>query len=366
MSVEEERPPLTVRSAASGHESAFRYSSRLADSTRMIDVDLARVIGLIAVVAGHVWPVGPFADVVFAWHVPLFFVLTGWLWSEGRPLRQEIRKRVETLLVPYAAWLVVIGAVFVVAVPKLEHRPVAWGWLVAAAHGGGIAGRPFTAFWFVTVLFFATILHRGAERLPRWLPWSLAGAGVCATYWIGAPLADTPLGIGLAVPCAIFILVGRRMRRLLGGVTRPLPVGLALVVLPESLVLLGIVRPLNLKHGDFGTPVLGLLAAVSVTGGILLLSRVLGARLPHPARTAVRALAACGLAVVLTHAVVLLELNTSDAGGITDLALALVLPWSVALALRRTALSRLLLGVPTTSSRGPAQGTARVVALRSD
>lgn len=313
---------------------------------RRVDLDLARVIGLVAVVAGHVWPVGPFADSVFAWHVPLFFILTGWFWTGGRGLREEVRRRARALLLPYAAWLVLISAVFVVLVPKLEHHHIEWAWIGAAVRGGAVAGRPFTAFWFVTVLFFAAVARRAAERAPEWLGWLAAIAGVAATYWIGGPLAETPLGIGLAVPCALFVFVGGRMRPHLDAVRRPGIAGLGLVLIPEAAVLLRTVHPVNLKHGDFGTPVLGVLVAVSMSAGILLLARSLVRVLPSGGHRIVRSLAACGIAVVLTHAVVLLEMNTPDSGGVLDLVFALLGPWAVALALHRTALSALLLGVP--------------------
>ncbi len=62
-------------------------------------IDLIRLLGLIAVVAGHVWASRPIAG-----YVAIFFVLSGYLWSSQRDLREEVRYRAWTLLIPYAAF----------------------------------------------------------------------------------------------------------------------------------------------------------------------------------------------------------------------------------------------------------------------
>lgn len=57
--------------------------------SRSVGIDVVRVIAIVAIVAGHAWTRVRSALVVHAWHVPVFFILSGYLWSGRRSLRQE-------------------------------------------------------------------------------------------------------------------------------------------------------------------------------------------------------------------------------------------------------------------------------------
>ncbi len=70
----------------------------LAETSRRRGLDLLRFIGIAAVVAGHVRGTSGAASLtvmvtIYSWHVPLFFVLSGYLFHTGRPLLIELRTR---------------------------------------------------------------------------------------------------------------------------------------------------------------------------------------------------------------------------------------------------------------------------------
>ncbi|AUZ87618.1 hypothetical protein CVO76_08230, partial [Arthrobacter agilis] len=82
-----------------------------APSTRSGAIDALRVLAVVAVVTGHVWA-GPLIDAgLYTWHVPAFFVLSGYLWKNREPhlrgaVATEAKKRFRTIMTPYVAWLV--------------------------------------------------------------------------------------------------------------------------------------------------------------------------------------------------------------------------------------------------------------------
>ena len=317
---------------------------RIAARERLVDVDLVRVVGLAAVVLGHVVSVGPVGSALYAFHVPLFFLLTGYLWRPGRPLGREVASRARTLLVPYACWLVILVVTFVVAAPLLRGEPVEWYRAEGALYGGVRATRPFSAFWFVSVLFGAAVLTRVLDRLPVAARWAVGVGGLAAGTALGPALAALPLAAGLVLPATSFVLIGRLLPVVLRSVRWRLLTGIACVVAGEVPVLAGWTRPLNLKIGDFGTPVLSILPAVAITAGLLLIAQAAAPRLPLQIRAITTRLAGYGMMIVLTHAAVLLVLETPPEGRPLDLMAALVVPVVAAVLVGRTRLRKPLLG----------------------
>lgn len=315
-------------------------------AARSVGVDLVRVVAVVAIVLGHVWGEGTLRTVVHPWHVPVFFLLSGYLWRSGRSLGEEVRRRSRTLLVPYVAWLVIL-LVVVVAVTLVRGDGLPLGAVRDALLGGAYAGRPFSAFWFVTALFVAAVLYRVLDRGAWWVRWAGALVGLALAYVASDALTAVPLSIGLALPCLVFVAAGhdlaRWRRRLPERAT--VPVGLVLVALGAVAVATGLSAPVDLKQADLGTPVVSVVVAVLVSVGLVLLAEAAARHVPAPAGAAVVALAAAALLVVLTHALVLWLLSTPPEGRALDAVLALVLPWALGLALLRVpAAARVLLG----------------------
>lgn len=280
---------------------------------------------------------------MLAWHVPVFFILTGYLWKPGRTVREELSRRSRTLLVPYAVWLAVIGCLYIGAffvgtgsLPVEELRN--------AIYGGAFAVRPFSAFWFVTVLFFAAVLYRCLERLPHFVGWGLAGVGLVGALFAGELMSKTPLGIALAVPCLIFILIGRELPKLQRLIKHQLLVGVLLLAGGLSLVIFNILEPLDIKNGNFGTTGLSVTNAAAISFGLILLANSAYRRLTAAAHRVTTRLATVGFVVVLTHAYVLALLGTQPTGSWSDFAVALIAPWIIGLILVRTPARRWAVG----------------------
>lgn len=313
---------------------------------RSVGVDLVRVVAVVAIVLGHVWSEGTLRTVVHLWHVPVFFLLSGYLWRSGRGLGDEVLRRTRTLLVPYVAWLVILlAAVVGMALARGDGVPL--GAVRSALMGGAYATRPFSAFWFVTALFVAAVLYRVLDRGPWWARWAGVLVGLVLGYVAADVLVQVPLSVGLALPCLVFVAAGHELAR-----WRPrlperatVPVGLALVGVGAVAVATGLADLVDLKRADLGTPVVSVVVAVLISSGLLLLAEAAARHVPQAAGRAVVALAATALLVVLTHAFVLWLLGTPSSGRVRDAVLALVLPWVLGLVvLRFPPAARVLLG----------------------
>src|SRR5690606_32743740 len=113
----------------------------------------------------------------------------------------------KSLLVPYVVW----GGVLVLSVALLallQNATIPFRLFASSILGGAYAGRPFSAFWFVTALFFAILCLRSLERLPRWATWLVASLGSWFAYSLPEVARSMPLSVGVLGPCILFLAFG--------------------------------------------------------------------------------------------------------------------------------------------------------------
>lgn len=271
-------------------------------------IDAVRVLGILAVVAGHTLATPLVRPLLYTWHVPLFFFLAGYFWSSRRSPGEELGTRARTLVRPYLTWFVLSGVVFLLLDPLRESN--SWERLLLPLGDGRASAMPFTTFWFVSVLFVCCVLLRLLWAAPRGVVWVVAIACAVAGWLFGPQLAGTPLSLAAALPCLLFVLLGwaaRRWQRLIPRGHRGSAALIALVALGgcAAVIATDAAEPIDVKAGDFGTPVLSALTAVVIACALVLIAQWLFARLPARASAIATELSYGGLMVVLVHPLVL-------------------------------------------------------------
>jgi polysaccharide biosynthesis protein PslL len=166
---------------------------------RNATIDIARGIGIILVVLGHNRTVledrGELFRVIYSFHLPLFFFLSGLFLKDTARLADFARSRADALLKPYFVVLLLLGIAEVLApqaVPVAGTTPLAYFSGVLYGTAPTIAWTPL---WFLPHLFAASLLAtavlRGARVFPAhraWL-WLLAcamlavGIGMIGSLW---------------------------------------------------------------------------------------------------------------------------------------------------------------------------------------
>ena len=143
---------------------------------RLAWIDTARGIGIVLVVLGHTISgvsaagllsgggfVHALYSAIYAFHMPLFFVLAGRTFNVREGV---IRRRAEVLLYPYVVWSLLQGGLTVLAPWAANDR------LTPATFAMRLLTDPIGQFWFLPVLFAMCVL--GAVAKER-LPWVAAG-----------------------------------------------------------------------------------------------------------------------------------------------------------------------------------------------
>jgi fucose 4-O-acetylase-like acetyltransferase len=163
----------------------------LAAKQRIAWIDIARGIGIILVVFGHVLIGLSFshADVregflaaaeytIYTFHMPLFFVLAGL--NVGHSMRKGPRRFLQdklwTIAYPYVLWSLIQGSIQVL-LPHMINTPH------AAKSLALILWRPIGQFWFLYALFachFLAFLCKGR----RWALTLCAAAVLLSLHWI--------------------------------------------------------------------------------------------------------------------------------------------------------------------------------------
>ncbi|WP_340264204.1 acyltransferase family protein [Sphingobium mellinum] len=235
-------------------------------------IDVARGIGIIAVVIGHVWTRGPLRDAVYSFHMPLFFLLSGLL-SRSQPVAAFTLRQLGSQMRPYAAFLTLLILVDQIIEPLRGHRPIFHHWpqdLLPILLGGAWLRGPYTIFWFVPCLMvsrilFNALLARWPDPLDRRWTWVLMPMLLLA-YGVGNVTRNSALGL-LTVPMALMLLwVGSLWQTVGWRDWIWVPLG-ALSLAGLS----GILPTLNMKAADYGLPLLSIASAIATS---LLLFRI--------------------------------------------------------------------------------------------
>ncbi|MEA5453398.1 acyltransferase family protein [Sinomonas sp. JGH33] len=316
---------------------------------REAGIDLLRVVGVIAVVAGHVFE-GPWVQRgIYGWHVPLFFFLSGYFWSRGRTLAEEAARRSRALLRPYVFWLSVIGVPFV-ALRLLEGQGAKDAALPLVL-GGAYLTRPFSAFWFVTALFAACLAFRLLERQSMPVKAGVVAAALLACQLAPRYVAHVPAAVGTAFAALVFMYAGQ-CARAFGPQLPTVWIGWAALAVGGVLAGGGTLLPLDLKQALFGTPVASVAAAILICAGLTRLAETYGALVPPRAGRWISSLAQSAIMVVLSHSAVLEVLGTRSETWWPGFPLALGVPWAIGLLLLGTPAAPWVLGVERVKGLG--------------
>ena len=143
-------------------------------SVRLRFVDIARGIGMLAIIAGH-FGVPAIVRVVFTFHIPVFYMITGYF-MEKEPVSLFLRKKVKTLLMPYFITCIVVfllqglSALF----HGMDVAETLWIWIKAGFYGAGSTyhlPESFTAIgaiWFLLATFWGSLLMQFVLRTNQY------------------------------------------------------------------------------------------------------------------------------------------------------------------------------------------------------
>ena len=187
---------------------------------RLKYIDVAKGIAMLCIILGH-FGVHEVNRIVFTFHVPIFYIITGYFLSKKYDIKDFVKDKARTLLVPYAITcvaMVVFGMFFAV----LLEEPVvdaAKQWIAASLYGSGVNyTEPFVihkigALWFLLATFWGSIFLRISLEMKKRVRLLFVLALFCAGYLTSDKLFWFPLSIQAGCCATLFMYVGYLARK---------------------------------------------------------------------------------------------------------------------------------------------------------
>jgi fucose 4-O-acetylase-like acetyltransferase len=250
---------------------------------RLTYIDTAKFLAIFLMVLLHTMVPRRLDSVVHAFHMPVFFLLSGWVFSPEKydSVAKIGLSRAKTLFVPYLFWGTVLpllwtGFYYFYDPGKL----VSLSDFLYALFYNNAESSPFAAVqWFLTCMFFTQLLGWAVLHLTRQktLPVLLFTVLFGVLGWIYPELTDfrLPLALDVAFSTTAFFLLGwviaHRIVPALKGVQKRIllnPISLA------ATLLLGVFLAerngyVNMRLMDYGNPVLFYFAAILLSLALL-------------------------------------------------------------------------------------------------
>ena len=323
---------------------------------RMDWVDVAKGWGMILVILGHTAALmgSPLHAIVYWFHMPVFFFMSGVLLKPPASLRGAIVRRTKQLMVPYFCYLLILEAPRYYHAFKDPSRLAGLRMILLDFVWGGERLRGATIiFWFPPVLLLACVVGYWALNRPgsRRVLWAFGAAvavsTVQAAYYASLKarwdVGGLPFDLWVVPYASAFLLAGHLFRRL------PKP-GQAWSALSGGLVFLGIVAAelvgrvafsVDLKHGIMGPPGLGFAAALAGTFCTILVSKATA--LWKPARAGFGYLGRRSMTVMYLHGPVVIAIGWKTPSVLAALAGGVFIPLGLDALFARYKLTRELL-----------------------
>lgn len=134
-------------------------------TARLVEIDVAKGIGILLVVFGHSWivghEIGQLYYVIYSFHVPLFFFLSGVVFNPNQSLKYLIISKTDSLIKPYWATLLLIAPLYIL----FKKIPVST-YLLGAGYGNGTT-VVWAPLWFLPHLWALNIFSWTFIRLTN-------------------------------------------------------------------------------------------------------------------------------------------------------------------------------------------------------
>lgn len=119
-------------------------------------IDLYRGIGIILMILGHLHISDGFSKYIHAFHMPMFFFISGFFWKGTKgSFFVFIRRKAKSLLIPYVLYWMINMIVRTILTSKAITLNNVYHFLIEPTEGMSIA----SALWFLVALFVCEVLY---------------------------------------------------------------------------------------------------------------------------------------------------------------------------------------------------------------
>lgn len=184
---------------------------------RNVSIDIAKGIGILLVIIGHGAIPSWCKDAIFSFHMPLFFILSGYFFRNETQL-VRMRKDARRLLLPYVVTIAVITLYMLVVHQVITHDGryyvinTLWFWIYPTGAPGGL---DFSGpVWFLFALFWTKGTFNLIEKVHNlWFYIILVFIAFAPFYLYYLIGRDLPLAISQGLISIVFFWAGYEWKK---------------------------------------------------------------------------------------------------------------------------------------------------------
>lgn len=248
----------------------------------MNSIDVAKGIGILLVVIGHTDARPWVGNLIYQFHMPFFFILSGYLFRPTT-MRDFLQRKTVRYLLPYFSYLVL----FALAAPKPAMETILGA--QGAQHPvrslliGGVHLETYaTPFWFPTALYITALLATGVALVKR----RHFASGAAIVCLLGALINQRhhtiawPFAANVALMGYVFFFCGQWLREHLDSKPLLWWAGVLTAASAGAILFTDLPFSFDMKHAYYGIFPISLVMALSMSVMLLALSQVAYARAP--------------------------------------------------------------------------------------
>lgn len=202
--------------------------NKVAQKSRIEWLDISKGVAIILMIVGHVSaiPWAPYRKIIFSFHMPLFFIASGYVSKSGISVK-AVKKLVKQLALPCVLTLMFVwlcrGLLNGFTFPVKELYQLFWSSGVPAVYGPGkpiFASETYNsigALWFLLCLLFSklvyclvfTVTRKSRNELPRGILFSV----LCALGYTCGQFYKLPFAFDIALFCSMYLYIGYLMKK---------------------------------------------------------------------------------------------------------------------------------------------------------
>lgn len=236
---------------------------------RFKEIDLLKGMGIVLMIMGHQYFGLYFDKWIHAFHMPMFFIISGFLYRKPDNVKSAIQKKVKTLIVPYIFFAIVHLIIICIKDIYLKNISTKLPFYLYHILFMNTEGIPICgAIWFLTAIFFTYMMFVSLDFLchDSYLKVLQIATLTLLGFILSMKNIRLPLSFDISLVCISLFFAGYILRKLYikAQINQNL-IWIGLLGVFFSTLLIFINGYINLRLAYYGNPILFLISAICMT-----------------------------------------------------------------------------------------------------
>lgn len=174
-------------------------------------IDVARGLGIFLVMIGHLDTGEVLHNLIYSFHMPFFFFLSGYLNKSTSDFKVLLYKKFKTLIVPYF-FFGTLSIVIMLAIKIITNNPIEFKHLHDIMRLSYYNGNPIPmnkVIWFLAVLFWVEIFNYLLKKINVFIKIVVScGIGYLLSFLLVTNDLRLPFGLDILPMALCFFLIG--------------------------------------------------------------------------------------------------------------------------------------------------------------